>query len=75
MSGLNDARTRLQTVYFPVLSRLFSVLCILMKIFSHASGKKKGEKAYGFKISQFYDSFSNDIMAVKGLTPLPFVVA
>ena len=76
MSRLNDARTRQQTVYFPVLSRLLSVLCVLTKIFSPASAKKKGGgEAYGFTISQFYDSFSNDIMAVKGLTPPPFVVA
>jgi len=30
-------------------------------------GEKKKKKASGFKISLFYWSFSNDIMAVKGL--------
>ena len=41
-----------------------------MEILSHASAKKKrGEKkAYGFHISHFRGSFSNDIMAVNGLT-------
>ena len=36
-----------------------------MEILSHASAKKKAE---GFQILHFYWSFSNDIMAVKGLT-------
>ena len=40
-----------------------------MEILSHASAKKKrGKKAYGFHISHFRGSFSNDIMAVNGLT-------
>ena len=55
----------LQTVYFPVLQHLFSVLCVLMEILSHVSAKKKAE---GFQILHFYWLFSNDIMAVKGLT-------
>ena len=32
--------------------------------------KKKKKKAYGCEIWNFYGSFSNDIMAVKGLTIL-----
>ena len=52
-----------------------------MEILLHTSTKKRKEKkkkrkkkeeeeekkAYGFQISHFYGSFSNDIMAVKGL--------
>ena len=34
---------------------------------SYASAKKKNKKAYEFKISHFHGSFSNDIIAVKGL--------
>ena len=30
--------------------------------------EKEDRKAEGFQISHFYGSFSNDIMAVKGLT-------
>ena len=30
--------------------------------------QNEGKKAYGFQISHFHESFSNDIMAVKGLT-------
>ena len=30
--------------------------------------QNEGKKAYGYQISHFYESFSNDIMAVKGLT-------
>ena len=54
-------------LYFPVLYHLFSVLSVLMRILSHANAKKKMKKAYGFQILHFYGSFSNDIMAVKGL--------
>ena len=37
-----------------------------MKILSHASAKKKTKRIKGFKFRTFM-SFSNDIMAVKGL--------
>ena len=63
ISGLKEARTRLQTVYFPVLQHL---LCVLGKIISRACAKKK-TKAYGCQVSHFYRSFSNDIITVKGL--------
>ena len=42
-------------------------LCVLMEILSHASAKNEGKNS-GFQISHFYESYSNDIMAVKGLT-------
>ena len=67
MSGLKDAQTCFQTMYFLVLYHLFSMLCALMKVLSHASVKKKTKKLKGFKFHAFYGSFSNDIMAVKGL--------
>ena len=40
------------------------MLCVLIKIFSHASAKKK-TKAYGFQMLHFWGSFWNDIVAVK----------
>ena len=48
------------------------MLCVLMKILSHASAKKRRKKeedkqASGFKISHFFVPFTNDIMAVKEL--------
>ena len=45
----------------------FSMLCVLVEILSHASAKKEDKKAYGFLISHFYGSLSNDIMAMNGL--------
>ena len=39
--GLKDARMHLQTVYSGPITHLPSVLCILMKILSHASAKEK----------------------------------
>ena len=51
-------------------SNLFSTLCILMEILSHASAKMKAKRLTGFKFRRFYESFSNDIMAVKGLIGL-----
>ena len=43
-----------------------SMLCILMKILSHASGGGGGGGgAYGFQILHFHGSFSSDIMALK----------
>ena len=65
MSGLKDAWTRLQTVYFPVLQHLLPVLCVSMKILSHDSAKNK--TVNGFQILHFHSSFLNGIMAVKGL--------
>ena len=57
----------------------FSMLCVLMEILSRASAKKKkkrkkkekNKRFKGFKFLHFYDSFSNDIMAVKGLRGWP----
>ena len=45
------------------------MLCVLMKILSHASAKKEDKNDQGFQIWHFYWSFSSDIMAVKGLIP------
>ena len=42
------------------------MLCVLMKILSHVSAKKKGKKAEGFQILHLYLSFSSDTMVVKG---------
>ena len=41
-----------------------------MEILSHASAKMKAKRLTGFKFCRFYESFSNDIMAVKGLIGL-----
>ena len=44
------------------------MLCVLMKILSHASAKKKRKRPTGFKFRVYIaGSFSIDIMAVKGL--------
>ena len=43
------------------------MLCVLVKILSHASGKKKTKRLTDFKFCNFIGSFSGDIMAVKGL--------
>ena len=54
ISRLKDARTRLQTVYFPVLWHLFSVLCVLMKILSHARKRReKRRRKKGWRVSNF----------------------
>ena len=49
------------------------MLCVLIKVLSHANVKKK-TNVLGFKISHFYWSFSSDIIAVKGLKPFFVVV-
>ena len=46
----------------------FQCYAFLMKIISRDSAKKEDKKASGFQIPHFYGSFSNDIMAMKGLT-------
>ena len=43
------------------------MLCVLMKIFSYASAKKK-TNSQGFQILHFYRSFSSDSMAVMGFS-------
>ena len=48
--GLKDARMHLQTVYSGPITHLPSMLCILMKIRSHASSKKKKK---GLRVSNF----------------------
>ena len=49
ISRLNDARTCLQTVYFPILQHLFLKLCALMEILSHTSAKKTTKRLKRFK--------------------------
>ena len=59
ISGLKDARTRLQTVYFPVLYRIyFQLRYILMTSLLHASAKNKPKRLKGFKFRTFSWSFS-----------------
>jgi len=48
------------------VTHLLSVLCVLMKILNFYT-QKEDKKAEEFEISQFYWSFSSDLMAVKGL--------
>ena len=45
------------------------MLCVVMKVLSHASAKKKKKRlnALKFQIWPFYRSFSSEIMAGKGL--------
>ena len=57
ISGLNDARTRLQTVYFPVLQHLFSMQCVLMQILSKVSAKRKTKKPKDLKFHTFMGRF------------------
>ena len=45
---------------------LFSVLCILIKILSHASVNQKRKRPKGLKFHSYW-LFSSDIVAVKGL--------
>ena len=67
ISGLNDARKRLQTVYFSVLQHLFFNAMRFGGDPFTCQCKKEDKKAYGFLISHFYGSLSNDIMAMNGL--------
>ena len=41
----------------------------------YVSAKKKTKRLKGFQISYFYWSFSNDILAVKGLIPYRAVIS
>ena len=51
ISWLKGAQTHLQTVYFQSYNTSpFNAICVLMKIFSHASAKKKTE---GRRVSNF----------------------
>ena len=63
------ANSRFSGSILILLLHLFSVLCILMKILSHASAKKKTKTEKGLRVSNFalLLLFSSDIMAVKGL--------
>ena len=49
-------------------AHLLSMLCVVMKVLSHASPKKKTKKVKGFKFRTFMGAwFSDNIMAVMGL--------
>ena len=73
-SGLKDRRKHLQTVYFPVLYRIyFNAMHFDENPFTcqyerrRRRKKKEKKKAEGFQISHYYWSCLNDITAVKGL--------
>ena len=59
ISGLKDARTRLQRVYFPVQQRLLSTLCVFVTdyILSHASTIKKTKGLKGLKFRTIIGPF------------------
>ena len=56
ISGLKDAGTRLQTVYFPIL-RLLLMLRVVMKVLSNASAKKETKRLKGFIFRTFAGRF------------------
>ena len=67
-----NARTRLQTAYFPVLyfqrtdasansifsGPILSVVCIFLTTISHGSAKNKAKRGKGFKFRTFTGHFS-----------------
>ena len=66
ISGLKDAGTSLQnSIFFAPITRLLSMLCIVVKVLSRTSAKTKRQK--GFRVSNFHWSISSDLMAVKRL--------
>ena len=68
ISGMKIAQTRLLRVHcFGSIANLILILYVLIKLFSHASEKKRNRKDEEFQISHFYWSFSSDIIAMKGL--------
>ena len=75
ISGLKDARTPLlkKSIFSSPVTHLLSVLCVLIKILSHASAKKKkkGRRIWNFALLLIV---FNDVMAVKGLTVFPACV-
>ena len=58
-----------QQLYSGPVTHLLSVLCVLMKILSHASAKRK-TKRLTLQILNIYVLFSSDIVAVKALVCL-----
>ena len=56
ISGLNDTRRHLQTNSIHI-THLLSMACVLMKILSHASAKKKKKRFKGFKCRTFICRF------------------
>ena len=71
-SGLKDAGTRLQTVYFqtvyfqtvyfqtvyfPILQHLLLMLCVVMKVLSNASAKRETERLKVFIFRTFAGRF------------------
>ena len=67
ISGLKDARTRLQTVpYFRSYTPAFNAVRFDNNPFT-CQCETEDKKAKGFRILFFYWSFSSKILAVKGL--------
>ena len=59
----------------PIIN-LLSLLCVLMKILSHASAKKKTKRLKGFEFHIITGLFSSYTMAEKGLiTPRNWQIA
>ena len=67
ISGLKSAHRRLQTV---LIFRFYnkSLMKILSRVNTKRKEKNKWKKDEWFQISHFYCSFSNNIMAVEGLS-------
>ena len=70
IAGLKDAERHVpaNSIFSGPITHLLWMLCVLMKLLSRASvKKKKKKKAKGFWILHFKWSFSRNIVAVKGL--------
>ena len=58
LSGLKDERKRPQNgIFSGLITNLFSVLCVSMKILSHASAKKKTKRLKDVKFPTFIGLF------------------
>ena len=69
ISWLKDAQMHLKNgIFSGPVTHLLSALCVLIKLLSHASVKKKAKRRKGFKFRTLLVILSSDIMAVKGLS-------
>ena len=58
ISGLKDARTRLKnSIFSGPITHLLSMLCVVIKVLSHASAKRKQNGLKGFKFPTFIGHF------------------